>query len=142
MEQRITFITLGVQDLDVMKNFYRNKFGWTTLREEGIVFFRLNGVILGLFPAEELAADAGIEELHPVAGFRGFTMAINFRSREEVDDRFTELRDKGVRIICPPEEVFWGGYRGYVADPEDNLWELAWNPFLDMDESGNVIDHR
>jgi hypothetical protein len=32
-----------------------------------------------------------------------------------------------------------GGYSSYIADPDDNLWEIAWNPFLPMDEEGNGI---
>ena len=61
MEQHINFITLGVRNLDAMKRFYTDVFGWTPLKDsDGIVFFQLNGLILSLFPEDELAADAGI----------------------------------------------------------------------------------
>jgi hypothetical protein len=41
--------------------------------------------------------------------------------------------------VRTPERVFWGGYRGYIADPEDNYWELAYNPFIRVDERGNLV---
>jgi len=43
-----------------------------------------------------------------------------------------------VRIVKQPEEVIWGGYSGYIADPDDNLWEIAFNPFLPLDENANT----
>jgi uncharacterized glyoxalase superfamily protein PhnB len=27
------------------------------------------------------------------------------------------------------QEVFWGGYSGYVRDLDGHLWEIAWNPY-------------
>lgn len=140
MEQRLSFITLGVSDLEEMKRFYIDKFGWKPLKEsDGIVFFKLNGFILSLFPADELAEDAGI--ISNGQGFKRYTLAINFNSPQEVDKVFNELKAKGVEIIKPPEKVFWGGYRGYVEDIEQNLWEIAHNPFLGLDDTGNVISH-
>lgn len=63
MQQRLSFITLGVNDLDSVKNFYIEKFGWKPLKDsDGIVFFKLNGFILALFPNEELAKDANLKE--------------------------------------------------------------------------------
>ena len=142
MDQRLSFVTLGVQDLDRMKDWYTRMFGWTPLKDsDGIVFFRLNGFILGLFPAHELAEDIGL----PAAGAEGFkrmTLAVCYPSEAAVDAVFDALRQKGVRIVRAPERVFWGGYRGYIADIEDNYWEIAFNPFLDLDADLNVVTHR
>ena len=141
MKQLLNFLTIGVNDLDKMKSFYKEKFGWETLKDsDGIVFFKLNGFILGLFPANELAEDISI--IQDGNGFKRFTMAINYNSEQEVDKIFADLKQKGVKIIREPEKVFWGGYRGYIADIEDNYWELAYNPFLELDETGNVIAHK
>jgi uncharacterized protein len=140
MEQRLSFITLGVSDPEGMKHFYRDKFGWETLKDgDGIVFFRLNGIILGLYPRTDLAADAGVP--HPGRGFKGFTLAICLRTVKEVDETFELLSSKGVHVVKEPQKVFWGGYSGYISDPEDNLWEIAYNPFLELDEHGNVKGH-
>ena len=138
MDQRISFITLGVQNLDLMKTWYIEGFGWKPIRDEdGICFFRMNGCILALFPFEELAEDIGVSPQG--SGFKRFSLAINLLSEEEVNSKVDHLRNRGARVIKAPEKVFWGGYRGYIADPEDNYWELAYNPFMSMDEKGNVV---
>lgn len=130
MKQRLTLLTLGVHDFPAMKTWYKEKFGWTPFQEnEGIIFFRLaGGTALSLFAANELAEDVSVPQ--DGKGFKRFTLAINFRSEQEVDQATEDLRAKGVRIVREPEKVFWGGYRGYIADPEDNYWELAYNPQL------------
>lgn len=141
MKQQLQFVTLGVSDLHKMKAFYVEKFGWKPMKEtDGIVFFQLNGIILGLFPAEELARDIGVP--NSGEGFKKFSLAINFNSEEEVDVAFEEMKGKGVEIVKVPERVFWGGYSGYVADTDGNYWELAFNPFLEMDNNGKVLNHR
>ncbi|HLA50519.1 MAG TPA: VOC family protein [Thermodesulfovibrionia bacterium] len=141
MKQLLNFITLGVDDLDKVKKFYQEKFGWTPLKDsDGIAFFKLNGFILGLFPNNELAKDAGVPD--DGRGFKRFTLAINFKTEQEVDKAFDDLKQKGVKIIKAPEKVFWGGYRGYIADIENNLWEIAYNPFLELDSEGNVVTHK
>mgnify|MGYP003624485140 FL=1 len=67
-------------------------------------------------------------------------MAYNTRSKEEVDELVEILENKGVKIIKKPKDAFWGGYSSYVSDPDGNLWEIAFNPFLPLDENGNVIE--
>lgn len=130
MRQTLTLLTIGVHDFPAMKKWYKEKFGWTPFQEnESIVFFKLSGgTALSLFPAGELADDVGVAQ--DGNGFKRFTLAINFHSEQDVDQAADELRKKGVRIVREPERVFWGGYRGYIADPEDNYWELAYNPQL------------
>src|SRR5688572_24215871 len=140
MKQQLHFITLGVNNLETMKKWYQNTFGWKLMKDNGgITFFKLNGFILGLFPAAELAEDIGIEQNGQ--GFKRFSLAINFQSEKEVDEAFNTLTKKGAVAIKAPQKVFWGGYSGYIADPEQNYWELAFNPFLEFDKEGNALRH-
>lgn len=138
MEQRITLITIGVRNLQRAKDFYLNVFGWTPTEAstDGIVFFQLNGIQLALFPQESLADDAGVDPAGQ--GFRKYALAHNVRSEQEVDELVAQLEEKGARVLRRPEKVFWGGYSGYIADPDDNLWEIAYNPYLPMDDLGNT----
>lgn len=130
MEQRITLITLGVSDLKKSRDFYEKKFGWTPLptSSDDIVFFQLNAIQLALFPDQALAEDAQVEA-HG-SGFKKFTLAHNVRSEKEVDELVAQLEERGVVIVKRPQKVFWGGYSGYVADLDQNLWEIAYNPYL------------
>lgn len=133
MEQRLTFFTLGVRDLKTSIDFYESKFGWTRseMSNNDIAFFQLNGIYLSLYPKEELAKDATVP--FEGKGFPGFSLSYNTRSEQEVDDLINALRSKGVRIVKEPQKVFWGGYSSYIADPDGYLWEIAFNPFLDID---------
>ncbi len=138
MEQRLTIVGLGVSDLNVMTTFYEEKFGWTKTNDsnETITFFKLNGIILTLYPREELALEAGISAAG--TGFNGFSLAHNVRTKDEVDTTILNLEKSGVKIVKKPFETPWGGYSSYVNDPDENLWEIAFNPFLPLDEGGNV----
>jgi uncharacterized protein len=139
MEQRLTLITLGVSDLSRSKRFYEESFGWkpSPPSNDDITFYQLNGITLALFKDKALAEDATVP--HEGSGFKKFTLAHNLRSEKEVDDLIQTLEEKGVTIIKRPHKVFWGGYSSYVADPDNNLWEIAHNPFMDLDEKGNVV---
>lgn len=139
MEQRLTIITLGVSDLKTISEFYDTKFGWTRTpaSNEHIVFYQLNGILLSLYPKTSLAEDAKTSVAG--SGFKAFTIAYNTRSEKEVDEVIETLRNKGVTIVKEPQKVEWGGYSSYVSDPDDNLWEIAYNPFLPLDEKGNIV---
>ena len=139
MEQRLTFITLGVNNLEVSRTFYEKVFGWKPDPSSSgdVVFFKLNGIMLSLFPREELANDAGVSSKG--SGFKPFSLAYNVRSEKEVDEIVADLKSKGVVVLKSPQKAFWGGYTSYVADPDGNLWEIAYNPYIEFDKSGNVI---
>ncbi len=139
VDQRLSFITIGARDMNTLKQFYVEKFKWTPLSDKGgIVFFKMNGFILGIYPSDELAKDAGVSSSGE--GFKRFTFSINYNSEAEVNEAFKTLGSRGVKIIKAPQKASWGGYSGYIADIEDNLWEIAYNPFLEMDSAGNVLD--
>ena len=87
-----------------------------------------------------MAEDAGVSSNG--SGFNNFSLAYNTRSEQEVNDLIEELRAKGVTIVKEPQKVFWGGYSSYISDPDGNLWEVAFNPFMSLDEKGNVLEEN
>ena len=131
MEQHINYITLGVANLAESRRFYREVFGWqeTAGSNENIAFFQAgSALLLALFGQSALARDAQIPEQS--SGFPRFTLAHNVGSEAEVDALFAGFAAKNANIIKAPQKVFWGGYSGYLADPDGFLWEIAFNPFL------------
>lgn len=137
MEQRISLVTLGVEDLDRSREFYE-RLGWkrSMADAEGVVFFQTGGSGFALYPRGELARDA---EVAPEgAGFRGIALAYNARSRAEVDAVLEEAVSAGAQLVKPAQEAFWGGYSGYFADPDGFLWEVAWNPSFPIAEDGSM----
>ena len=128
MEPRISIITLGVNDLQRSVEFYRDGLGLSLFDEDttSIAFFQNRGTWLALYPREALAADVGIAT--EGSGFSGVTLAHNVRTREEVDSLLDVAVAAGATLVKPAQDVFWGGYSGYFADPEGYLWEVTWNP--------------
>jgi uncharacterized protein len=129
----LSLVTLGVADLARSTAFYE-ALGWQRSNdgEEAITFLRLGTpgggwMILGLFGATELADDA--LQPAPHGGFRGVTLATNQPSPDEVDRVFAAFVAAGATAAKSPEAVSWGGYSGYVADPDGHLWEIAHNPY-------------
>ena len=137
MQSRITLITLGVHDVARARAFYE-ALGWkaSSASQPEITFMQGNGFALALFGRQALAADAGLPDSEP--GFSGISLAWNGRQKTEVDEAFSRAVAAGARAVKPPHDTFWGGYSGYVADPDGHLWELAWNPFFPLDERGNL----
>ncbi len=138
MKPRITVITLGVDDLETSVAFYRDGLGLPTdgiigteFEHGAVAFFRFAGdVILALWPRADLAWDAGVD-----VGPRSSTevsLASNVASRAEVDATIAQAERAGARIVKPAADTFYGGYAGYFADPDGHLWEIAWNPTLDL----------
>ena len=137
MEQRLSIITLGVEDLGRSRAFYE-ALGWKVATEEkaeNIVAFNLQSFVLCLYPIDKFADEIGRKP--DPATTPGFTLAYNVRSEDEVDTVIEEARGVGARIVTEPKKVFWGGYSGYFADPDGYLWEVAFNPYSAPAEDGS-----
>ena len=133
MDPNITVVTLGVSDLDESIRFYRDGLGFPLRDRDSdsdIAFFTLDGTWLALYPWDALAEDATVP---PEAAsspeerdFSGVTIAHNVSEKSEVDAALEEADAAGGDIVKPAQEVFWGGYSGYFADPDGHLWEVAY----------------
>lgn len=129
----LSLVTLGVSDLDRSTRFYES-LGWVRLQpaDPSITFFRFDHVTIALFGSADLAADAllpaSAARMLPDA-FRGVTLAINVLTTDAVDRIVGEWVAAGARLVKPPVATEWGGYSGYVADPDGHLWEVAYNPY-------------
>ncbi|QPJ63240.1 MAG: VOC family protein [Candidatus Nitronauta litoralis] len=136
MEQRISIITLGVKDIKKAQAFY-DALGWKVASEdqaEQIVAYDLSGMTLALYPLEKLVEEAKVNVQS--SGYSTITIAYNVRSDSEVDAVLKEAVTAGGKLVKPAEKVFWGGYSGYFADPDGNLWEVAHNPFSKLGPNG------
>lgn len=135
-KQRITLVTLGVNDLGRARAFYA-ALGWQPAEApEGVVFYQMNGMVLGLFGKTDLAKDQGRPDAD--LGTGAMTLAQNFDTEADVDAAYASALAAGATPLKAPEKVFWGGYSGYYADPDGHVWELAMNPFWPLDASGGL----
>ena len=136
MQQQISVITLGVADLDRSRRFYGEGFGWTPVFDNAeIAFYQMNGFVLGTWLKGSLEADM---QRPASSGPGGFALAHNVGSQAEVQAVLDRLAAAGGRILRDGDAPPHGGFRGYVADPDDHAWEIAWNPAWAIDAAGLV----
>jgi len=134
--QRVTLITLGVDDLGKSRSFY-GALGWEPTREqEDVIFYQINGLVLGLFGRTALAEDQGRPDATLETG--AITLAQNFASVDEVDAAFAMAVSAGATALKKPQQVSWGGYSGYWADPDGHVWEVAMNPYWPLNDDGSL----
>ncbi len=127
MEPRISLITLGVSDLGRATRFYQECLGLPRIETPpSVTFFELGKTWLALWARDSLAADAGLAPQGD--GFRGFALAHNVRSADEVDALLARVADYGATVTKAGQATDWGGYSGYFTDPDGFLWEIAYNP--------------
>jgi hypothetical protein len=136
MEQRVSLVTLGVDDLGRAQAFYE-AMGWRTGAQpaDDVVFFQAGGMVFGLWGREQLTEDSTVADN---GGYGGVALAYNARRREEVDAVIEEARAAGARIGREPAETFWGGYSGLFVDPDGHPWEVAHNPHWTVADDGSV----
>ena len=134
MGPRISIITLGTEDLERSVEFYRDGLGLPTEYKEGddIAFFPLAGTWLALYPWDALAEDAQMPSSR--GAFGGITLAHNLPDKASVDVVFQQALDAGAKALKQPQDAFWGGYSGYIADPDGHPWEVAWNPHFPLED--------
>lgn len=136
MQQQISVITLGIADLARSRRFYVDGFGWTPVfGNEEIVFYQMNGLMLGTWLASRLGADS---RRGPAAGPGAFSLAHNVTTQDAVQpmlDRLVRFGGTQLRAADAPPH---GGFRGYVADPDRHAWEIAWNPAWPISPEGHV----
>ena len=128
MEQRVSFITLAVADLNATRRFYVDGLGWApALEADDVLMFEVaQKVVLSLW------SEAGFEqEVGPVrrgSGIVPLTLAHNVATPEQVDAVLDDAREAGATEVSAGEQREWGGYTGYFADPDGFRWEVAFNP--------------
>lgn len=138
MEQRLSIVTLGVDDVAETRRFFEEGLGWRAAAydSEDIAFFDMGGTVLALFGRQALAEDAGVTD--DAGSFAAVTIAWNGRDEAEVDAAFKEALAAGAEAVKTPQKVFWGGYSGYVRIPGGHLLEIAHDPFSALDAAGRL----
>ena len=133
MDQRISFLTLAVRDLEASRRFYVDGLGWTPdLEVDGDVIMIMAGerLVLSLWDREQFQAEVGeiARGLAEGDGVPPFTISHNVATHEEVDAVLATARAAGADPVHDAVEREWGGYTGYFADPDGYRWEIATNP--------------
>ena len=134
---RLSFVTLGVTDLDRATRFYQ-ALGWPLSSGSvpgDVSFFRTAGGLLALWGANDLAADLGLPP-QATTGFRATAVAMNLDNPAQVDEALSAAADAGGNVLVPGRKTTWGGYQGYFADPDGHIWEVVHNPSFPIGADG------
>jgi catechol 2,3-dioxygenase-like lactoylglutathione lyase family enzyme len=145
MQPRIHVLTLAVSDLDRALAFYRDGLGLDspgviatefagdeTNPAGAVAMFQLEtGFILALYPRTELAKDANVPLGAPKSG--EFSIGHVVASKADVDALLAQARAAGATLTGQPHDRPWGIYSGYFRDLDGHLWEVIWNPRLDIE---------
>jgi uncharacterized protein len=139
MEARVSIVSLGVADMERSRQFYEQGLGWqaSAIGDGDVAFYQAAAMIVGLYDRGKLAAEEDLPPLDdPLQVHGGITLAQNQASKADVDDVVEGAVRAGGTLRRKPTDTFWGGYAGSFADPDGHVWEIAWNPFFTLDESG------
>ena len=136
--QHLNVVTLGVSDLARARGFYVDGLGWEVVFEhDEVVFVHLgSGLLLSLFGVGELAADATLTSLSPGSG--SMALAKNVSNEDEVDALVERAVAAGATVVKHPQQAAFGGYHAYVLDPDEVLWEIAYNPGFTVGDDGRA----
>ena len=135
MDQRVSFITLAVADLERSKAFYLDGLGWKSeVFVPGEVLMIRAGDKLVLSLWDEKGFEAEVGPIRRGEGIVPITLAHNVATEAEVDEILALARSLGAEASTGTRRE-WGGYTGYFADPDGFRWEIAMNP----DEIGQVV---
>lgn len=135
MDQRISVVTLAVDDLDRSRRFYE-ALGWEVAEavDGAVVAFDLIGQSLSLYGRADLARDMGVDPAD--LGTGAITLACNVRSAEEVQPLLDQFGAAGGRVLADADVLGWGGTVGYAADVDGHVWEVAHNPMAPLAPDG------
>ena len=129
MDQRLSFVTLAVPDLEAARRFYLDGLGWEAALDvpgEVVMIKVADRVVLSLW------SEAGFEaEVGPIRRGDGaipLTLAHNVATPEEADAVLVAAREAGAADVRLGVARDWGGYSGYFTDPGGFRWEVAVNP--------------
>ncbi|UWR04267.1 VOC family protein [Ruegeria conchae] len=135
MEQRVSLITIGVEDLETAAVFYE-KLGWQRVESpDGVIAFDLIGQTLGLYPLAALADEMGVDVA--TLGRGAMTLSHNCRAKDDVAALIDQAERAGAEVLKPASDVFWGGHHGYFRAPDQTIWEIAFNPFSTLAADGS-----
>lgn len=136
MQHQMSLITLGIADVQRSRHFYGEGFGWKPVFEmPDITFYQLNGFVFATWLEKNLEEDM---QRGGNSHKGAFAMAHNVATKDEVEPAMEQLLRAGGKLLRKADAPPHGGFRGYVADPDDHAWEIAWNPSWPISVEGYV----
>ena len=138
-QAHISLITLGVTDVPRAARFYEAlgfKRKMRNAPDSEVAFFDAGASVLSLYVLSGLAKDAGFPADIEAPAFRASSVAWNCETTGDVDAVMALAIKAGGTELVPAKTAVWGGYHGHFADPDGNIWEVAYNPQFPLSPDG------
>ena len=117
MEQRLSLVTLGVDDLERARRFYEEGLGWRRGNDHAeVAFYQLRGMVLALWGARRSPRTRTCPD--PAAASAASPWPITRAPAKRSTPCSPRLRPRAGQTLKPAADTFWGGYSGYFADPD------------------------
>jgi predicted enzyme related to lactoylglutathione lyase len=125
LKGKIGLITILTDNIESLKSFYSNVFGFTMEHDLGnYLEFRSEGVRFAICEREVMKRATN----HPSYGEQrrgqSFELAFPVGSSEDVDRVYNEIVAKGATTIKAPQMMPWGRKTAFIADPDGNIHEI------------------
>jgi catechol 2,3-dioxygenase-like lactoylglutathione lyase family enzyme len=116
-------ITLFVEDLGAMKQFYLDVFGLPVIFEDpNSAVFKFGDTLINLL---KIAAADELVEPAKVAGREVGSRFVFTIQVDDVDALCAELTTQGVELLNGPMDRPWGVRTASFMDPGGYIWEIA-----------------
>jgi hypothetical protein len=130
MNIRTTIVCLPIQNLDNTLTFYKNVFGLPDIQiEEGMITVELPNLSLFLmeknaFETYSRKASRGVQLPKDTVGA---IISCALLTKEDVDTALGNAQNYGGTVTNNASiDETYGGYIGYISDPDGHLWELVY----------------
>jgi catechol 2,3-dioxygenase-like lactoylglutathione lyase family enzyme len=121
--QKVTAITLFVEDLADCKRFYAEAFGLPVAYEnETSAVFMFGDLMVNLLAVTQAPGLIGPAPVGGAEAGRRFQLTVPV---DDVDALYAELTGRGVKFLNGPMDRPWGIRTAAFADPAGHVWELA-----------------
>lgn len=129
MHIRTSIVCLPVQNLEKSLTFYKNVFGLPDIQiEEGMITVELPNLSIFLMESavfETYSQKAG-RSVHLTKDHVGSIISCAVMSKDDVDTALENAEKYGGSApVKAKNDELYGGYMGYISDPDGQLWELV-----------------
>jgi catechol 2,3-dioxygenase-like lactoylglutathione lyase family enzyme len=134
MDQRVSMIMTGAQDIAKLRAFYEGGLGWKPWGPAGggAAMYKVGHSVIVFLPAAYLGAERG----EPLSEGSRTSLAVFVESKAQVDEIYQRALAAGASQTSGVRDRDGGLYTGYFADPEGNSWEVVWSPHMPLDAEG------
>ena len=134
MDQRVSMIMTGAQDIVRLRAFYEQGLGWAPWgpAAQSSVMYKVGHSVLVFLNGDYLARERG----EALSQGSKTSLAVFVESKEKVDEIYRQALAAGATSTSGVRDRDGGLYTGYFADPEGNSWEVVWSPHMPLDSNG------